>query len=64
MRRNIVEKQVKLFIGLAGLFTLSAIFSSMREAKVFLALSLAFLILSPFIAYFIVLVRLRKSVAR
>ncbi len=64
MRRNIVEDQIKLFISLAGLFTLSAILSSMSESKVFLVLSLVFLILSPFIAYFIILVRLRKSVKR
>ena len=64
MKRNIVEEQIKLFISLAGFFTLSAILSSMRGSRVFLVLSLVFLILSPFIAYFIILVRLRKSVKR
>ncbi len=61
MKKNIVEKQVRLFVGLAGLFTISAILSSMSGFRVLLILSLALLVLSPFMAYFIVLIKFRSK---
>jgi hypothetical protein len=62
LKKNIVEEQIRLFVGLAGLFTISAILSSMSGSRVLLILSLALLVLSPFMAYFIVLIKLRIGV--
>lgn len=62
MKRNIVEKQIRLFVGLAGLFTILAILSSMSGYRIPLILSLALLVLSPFMAYFIVFIKLRAGI--
>ena len=61
MSGNPVQAQVRLFALLAGLAALASIMSARTGDKLLLALSLGFLLASPYIAYVIVLFLTRRG---
>ena len=61
MSGNPVQAQIRLFALLAGLSALASIMSARAGDELLLALSLAFLLASPYIAYVIVLFLTRRD---